>query len=437
MYRGNPAGTGAMRGPGPVGQPRLLWRFRVDGDEFSSPVVANGIVYVGAESLFALDAMSGQQIWRNDRSLSSYSAAAIDGDLVLVNDVGPDAIVALDARTGAERWSHGFNWFISGVPIVADEVVYAGSGKSSNSVCIGICGSPSFEAISATNGVAEWTVEGSACAAPAVAGRTLWHVYSSGRLIARDTAAGAEQWSFALQDPCGASPAFAEGVIFIADSVNVHAVDAETGSERWRFVADARILSSPAVANGLVFFGTDGKNVHAVDAVTGQERWRFIAAATVESSAAVVDGIICVGSSDGTIYALDAATGSQLWTFRVEGSVWGSLAVANGIVYVGGRDGFLYAIGGDEGPTPATPAATILPIEEGATVEVNADGVVLRGAPSPTAVEIAELPKGTRLTVLGSREEREGTVWWRVQVIETGATGFVEEKYLTVVAEPT
>lgn len=182
-----------------------------------------------------------------------------------------------------------------------------------------------------------------------------------------------------------------------------------------------------------MFVRDDAENLYALDAATGAEQWRFVAEGSVSFSSppAVAEGVLYIGGSDGSLYALDGANGSQRWSFPIEGGISSGSGpvVANGMNYIGGNDGFLYAVGGEAGTgAAAPPAATILPIEEGVTVEINADGVVLRGAPSAGAVEIEALPKGTRLTVLGSREEREGTIWWRVQVIETGATGFVEEQ---------
>ena len=48
MFRGNAAGTGEQPGPGPEGDPVLLWQFDTDGRVDSTPAVVDGVVYVGS-----------------------------------------------------------------------------------------------------------------------------------------------------------------------------------------------------------------------------------------------------------------------------------------------------------------------------------------------------------------------------------------------------
>jgi outer membrane protein assembly factor BamB len=44
----------------------LKWKFRTSGAIFSSPVVADGVIYVGTtdDFLYALDSQTRKQIWR-------------------------------------------------------------------------------------------------------------------------------------------------------------------------------------------------------------------------------------------------------------------------------------------------------------------------------------------------------------------------------------
>ena len=50
MYRGNPARTGVLPGPGPVGDPVLLWQVHTQGPIVgSAAAIAHGIVYIGSE----------------------------------------------------------------------------------------------------------------------------------------------------------------------------------------------------------------------------------------------------------------------------------------------------------------------------------------------------------------------------------------------------
>lgn len=104
----------------------------------SSPVVSNGIVFIrsgfGGE-IFALDASSGDEIWRMETELEGFifptAPAVADG--VLYSGL-PDRFFALDSRTGEMIWKTDtpFNGPQSS-PLVTEDTIYYGSG--SGNVC--------------------------------------------------------------------------------------------------------------------------------------------------------------------------------------------------------------------------------------------------------------------------------------------------------------
>ena len=49
MFRGNPARTGEMPGPGLAGPPKEPLTFKTEGPISASPAVVDGIVYAGSE----------------------------------------------------------------------------------------------------------------------------------------------------------------------------------------------------------------------------------------------------------------------------------------------------------------------------------------------------------------------------------------------------
>ncbi|MBA3275666.1 MAG: PQQ-binding-like beta-propeller repeat protein, partial [Chloroflexia bacterium] len=80
MYRGNPARTGAMPGPGIDGEPVERWRIEVPGEIDTAPAIVNGITYVSASNgvVYALDAASGETLWEYETGapLSVFVAVA-------------------------------------------------------------------------------------------------------------------------------------------------------------------------------------------------------------------------------------------------------------------------------------------------------------------------------------------------------------------------
>jgi len=120
MYRGNYNGWGYSPldkiNAGNVGKLQLAWSFstgQVDGHQ-SPPIVNNGYMFVttpGAQ-VIAIDAKTGQQIWRYKKELPAEliqvhptnRGVALYGDKVYVATVDA-SLVALDAKTGKMIWS--------------------------------------------------------------------------------------------------------------------------------------------------------------------------------------------------------------------------------------------------------------------------------------------------------------------------------------------
>ena len=110
-----------------VGKLGLKWRYTTGLNVFSSPAVANGVVYVGSEDghLYALNAKTGAKLW-------SYATNFVDSSPAVANGVvyfgsTDDNVYALNASTGAKLWSFATSDIVTSSPAVANGVVYVGS----------------------------------------------------------------------------------------------------------------------------------------------------------------------------------------------------------------------------------------------------------------------------------------------------------------------
>ena len=182
------------------------------------------------------------------------------------------------------------------------------------------------------------------------------------------------QWSFHTGGAIVASPAIADGVVYVASMDGyLYAVDQETGKEKWKYKSRAPIASSPAVVDGTVYFVSSMGALGALDAKTGNIKWvlpteyerKFearnlhgypSAAQTMPdawdlftSSPTVVNDKVYFGSGDGNVYAADARTGVLQWKFATKDVVHASPAVVGGVVYVGSWDSYFYAIDAETG----------------------------------------------------------------------------------------
>lgn len=177
------------------------------------------------------------------------------------------------------------------------------------------------------------------------------------------------KWSFKTGGPIVASPAIADGVVYIGSmDAYLYAVDQSTGKEKWKFKSSTPIASSPAVAGNTLYYVSARGALAALDIATGKPKWvlpteyerKFEAknlhglsptAQTIPdaydvflSSPVVDNGRVFFGSGDGNIYAADAETGILQWKFATKDVVHASPAVVNNTVYVGSWDSYLYAI---------------------------------------------------------------------------------------------
>ena len=86
----------------------LLWTFATRDNSGSSPAVANGVVYVGANfgTLYALDATSGAQLWSAHLIHYGNSPAVANGVVYVTSN---QELYALNARTGAKLWVYKNN----------------------------------------------------------------------------------------------------------------------------------------------------------------------------------------------------------------------------------------------------------------------------------------------------------------------------------------
>ncbi|MGH2614250.1 MAG: PQQ-binding-like beta-propeller repeat protein [Thermomicrobiales bacterium] len=357
MYRGNPARTGEVPGPGPLGDPVSLWTFTTANWVHASPVAADQIVYIGSRdgNIYALDAFSGAERWRFPTSSGTQSTAAVVDGVVYVGG-SDDTIFALDAFTGAELWRVPTGSSIVSSPAMVDGVVYFGNWD-------GI-----LYALDAGSGAERWRFDTNASgggaqssieASPAVVDGVVYIGNYAGNVYAIDAVTGEELWRSTVGHFVKATAAVSAGVAYVIDFDGnfegaIHALDAGTGEELWRVPVGNFAVAAPAVAGGTVYVGDPAGYIVALDAATGTERWRVGTDFGVHSSPTVADGVVYVGSglvpTTGALHAIDVATGEALWQVPAASGVASSPAVVAGIVYFGSYDGNVYAVAGSEFP---------------------------------------------------------------------------------------
>ncbi|MEO3826555.1 serine/threonine-protein kinase [Actinomadura sp. B10D3] len=147
------------------------------------PVVAGGRVYVAPGGLFAVDTATRTVKWRFDEA---DAAPVVHGGLVY--SAGAHHVHALDAATGAVRWSRDVGGQVTGGVTVADGLTFAGDASGRLHVLDAATGRPRWR----------FDTDGPLRAAPSAAAGTVYAAADHDRLYAIGTSDGRLRWSHPL-----------------------------------------------------------------------------------------------------------------------------------------------------------------------------------------------------------------------------------------------
>jgi outer membrane protein assembly factor BamB len=177
-----------------------------------SPAVANGIVYVGSDKLYAFNASSGVQLWTVSigTNIGSVSSPTIVSGVVYITTTFPGALYAFSAQTGTQLWSASLGNNIVSNPSVASGIAY-----------IGVSGFEfgELEAFNASTGTQLWTALNGIASiedAPAVINGTLYIGSADDHVYALNPQAGAQIWASPTSDWVISSPAVAKGIVYVS-----------------------------------------------------------------------------------------------------------------------------------------------------------------------------------------------------------------------------
>ncbi|GCD36930.1 serine/threonine-protein kinase AfsK [Streptomyces chrestomyceticus JCM 4735] len=315
--------------------------------------VADGRIHASdGPSLYALDAADGTERWRLGSDGWIYALKADRGTVVTATRGG--GVQAWEAATGERLWETGG---------VQTDFETADLGPVLHEGTVLLWADGRLKALEARTGAERWSYPvGDAASCGGVPVRLLpapdgaVYVTAGSRVLAIDLARGEVRWHFEAPAAFLSRPAFAPGPavtgggLYLADYLGtVYALDAADGRDRWRIATEARQSTEPVlVADGAVHLGS-GQALYTLDAVTGTPRWRFQAGGEVIGAPVVADGRVHFGSADHCLYTLDATGGQLRWKLATGGEITGTPVAAGGVVYACSKDRCVYALDAAKG----------------------------------------------------------------------------------------
>ena len=306
QWRG-PSRDGVAPGPAPSAWPATLtqrWKVSV-GEGYATPIVADGKVFIHArtgerETVTALDAASGRQLWQDgyDAPYKVNQAAASHGP-------GPKSS---PAYAGGKLYTFGISGIASAYDGASGKLVWR-KQPSPEQPHFGVAMSPLV-----TDGVVVVFVGG----------------HERGALMGLDLASGVTRWQWTGGAPAYASPIVATlaGVKQLVTQSRSHVVGVSlAGQLLWQIPLTTpydQNSVTPVVAGDLVIYAGLSNPTTAVRIVkegtvlVPKEVWKN-ADAPMYMSTAVVAGSALVGlgqKNRGQFFAVDLATGRTLWTTK-------------------------------------------------------------------------------------------------------------------------
>ncbi len=315
---------------------RLVWSFNCEEEVRASPLVYNGILYIGAydNNLYALDAQGGKFLWKFPAQRGICSTACAWERFVAFGSEDGN-VYALNAQSGQLHWTARTGGPVRSSPRLLADILYVGSDDQL------------IYALDPRRGEQLWSYRtwGAVRSSAVLAGGSVFVGSDDGHVYALEARRGEQQWKTRTGAAVISSPVVWEGLVLVGswDSF-VYALDQRSGWPAWKFRTNGRVTSSPFVYGNRLYIGSADGNLYCLDARNGKQVWKFESGGFITSSPQVANGRVYVGAGNGRVYCLDGDSGREIWSFQTGKPVPSSPVVVEGIVYIGSMDQRVYAL---------------------------------------------------------------------------------------------
>lgn len=338
-------------------------KFRITAD----PAVDGGRVYtLDASSVVTATDLSGTTVWNRDVRPERDSDGDATGGGVTVHEgtlyvsLGYGELVAMDAASGAVKWTQQLDATGSGRPTVSGNLVYLTAGDDTG------------WALNADTGRIAWQIGGAqsvsnvlGAPAPVVTDDLVVFGFGSGELQAVFRRGGLRRWgatvlgerqgrALSKVDDVTGTPMIFDGVLYAGNQAGrIVAVDASSGSSLW--AAQDGAVGPVWAAGDSVFAVTDTNELVRLDKSDGSRVWavklpnfvkdkpRRRSEVFAHHGPVLAGGRIIIASGDGQLRSYDPRDGSLTGSVEIPGGATTAPVVAGNTLYVVGRSGQLHA----------------------------------------------------------------------------------------------
>ena len=333
-----------------------LWSTSALGDYQSvgsglRPVINNGVIYAADSQgvVVALDASSGDSLWKVKLDTPLGGGVGIGGGLVLVGSLEGE-VYALNLNTGEQLWVAGVSSEVLSAPAANDDIVVV---QTQDGKAIGL---------NTTDGEKRWqfeldvpvlTIRGTST--PVIKGATVVVGFANGKVYALATDTGTMVWDNRVAIPQGRTelerlvdidgqPLLVSDVIYaVSNQGRIGAMSRGTGRGIW--YQDSSSHHGPAYGLEQVYVAETDDTVKAMRASSGQILWTNDQLTYRKlNRPSVAGGYLVLGDAEGFLHILSQTDGRFVGRVHISSSGISAPMASDGqILYVLGNGGSISA----------------------------------------------------------------------------------------------
>jgi outer membrane protein assembly factor BamB len=247
---------------------QMVWETRTGNDMDSSPVVFEGLGYIGGEDHYAycFNPKSGKIVWKHGPMKSSFENSPCISDKGVLFGDGQGEFICLERKTGQLIWQANTMGDTDSTPAYYKGRIYVGCATGDD--------------------------------------------HETGHLWCLDSATGKSIWHVPFPRGFWSSPSLNVdlGRLYIGNADGYfYALSMSDGATVWKRNVHARVWGSAAVSDGCVVFGVRDGRLWCLSEDTGEPLWVFDTPGDIDSTPCVSGGQILTGDQQGNVYCIGEA----------------------------------------------------------------------------------------------------------------------------------